>query len=437
MGEAFLGWLLDLGWVYFGPALTFLILSTFFYRGLWEHDGDRKAAMARLTASSFHQAYRAGMERVLAGMDTRPSSAELAHGMGPGRVAFSSGLLQRMMLLAVAYPIVMLIGQWLVLGTALVLGGVELAPVGSTLARGYVALWIIAIIGVLIWVARSQWRWKSLVAATAIVSLTSGGQILSNNFDVPSVVADADAVAFAVAFAVATVIESREGRNGPVPGLWLWYLAVLALVLATVVATRSAITGQDTLVIIAFFGFFPILNAVADFASVGLTRYLLRRGLNGVTIWNAILDVLGGLLIFFLLGFAAITLFHVIHPRDGVRLIDLPGLFEGLRHSPGDNWWLAVMLGSTLLPTVLHAMIGMFTVLTRYPVVLRDRVVALLRDDLPSNRKWGTAAYCVMVTLSIWVPIWALVALFSVNHGAVLRGVIVVFEGYARMIGAL
>ena len=65
----------------------------------------------------------------------------------------------------------------------------------------------------------------------------------------------------------------------------------------------------------------PLFNALFDFASAGLTRYLLRMGLDQKrAAWRAVLDGLGGIAIFFALGCALIAFFTFVTPADGVPL---------------------------------------------------------------------------------------------------------------------
>ena len=103
------------------------------------------------------------------------------------------------------------------------------------------------------------------------------------------------------------------------------------------------------------FGLLPLFNALFDFACAGLTRYLLRMGLDQKrAAWRAVLDGLGGIAIFFALGCALIIFITFVIPADGVPLLDLAQLFANLRSAPGDYIWLMITLFSTLLPTLVH-----------------------------------------------------------------------------------
>jgi hypothetical protein len=115
-------------------------------------------------------------------------------------------------------------------------------------------------------------------------------------------------------------------------------------------------------------GLLPLVNAVFDFASVGLTRYLLRLGLDQKrAAWRAVLDGLGGIAIFFALGCTLIAFVTFVVPADGVPLVDLTQLFANMRRAPGNYIWLMVTLFSTLIPTLLHLSVAVLTQGLQYP----------------------------------------------------------------------
>ena len=136
--------------------------------------------------------------------------------------------------------------------------------------------------------------------------------------------AGAAAVAFpgaaAIAFAGAGASEASQRRMGRHPGYSLALLIYLGAVLTLAVIFGAFDPDRprpETVYLILFLGALPILNAVADFASIGLTRFLLRRGLRGHGPLQAIWDILGGAVIFVLLGFATLAWLHYVIPSDG------------------------------------------------------------------------------------------------------------------------
>jgi len=200
----------------------------------------------------------------------------------------------------------------------------------------------------------------------------------------------------------------------------------------------SAQGNEGRIYIILILGLLPLMNSLADFASVGLTRFLMRRGLDGVPWWHSFLDIAGGIAIFFTLGFAIMTWLHFVRLPDGSALVDLRGLFEGLRTHPWDYGWLAFMLFTTLIPTVLHLMIGVMTCLIVYPEPVRAWIVNMLSNGHQSDVDgWiGSLSICAIITLSFWSPIILGAVLLGLDHGGLLQDVITVFVSYGLMIGA-
>ena len=264
------------------------------------------------------------------------------------------------------------------------------------------------------------------------------------------------AFAFAAAFAFAVFVETRIERFGHHPkrliALICFYLLglSLAIIFGQFVPSRTraesvflmlmlgALPLFNAMADFASIGALPLFNAMADFASIGLTRYLLRKGLTAGSSRRAIFDLCFGGVIFAALGCAIITWIHLVQPSDG-PLIHLASFFTALRATPSDYWWLAVMLGSTLLPTILHGVIAVFTVLLTYPEPLRRWLVAKLESGATSETDGWQATWviCGLMTLAIWFPIFSGWLLWKMDHSAALNGLITFFEGYAKLIGAI
>ena len=72
-------------------------------------------------------------------------------------------------------------------------------------------------------------------------------------------------------------------------------------VLVMAIKTPDVFLGgqrNQTVYVVLTFGLLPLFNALFDFACAGLTRYLLRMGLDQKrAAWRAVLDGLGGIAI--------------------------------------------------------------------------------------------------------------------------------------------
>lgn len=448
------------------------------------HDADRKRITGGLIEARWKKRYARAMGSTLDWIDDRLSAGELMHGLGPARIAWSSRLAQGTMMLAIAYPILFATAQWLGGNSIEISEGFKL-PIGSPAARAYVAVWIGGICVASYFVNVAQWCWRLPLFALAIAILFIGNSQLETA-GAPSAVAISGSFAlafafsgiFAIAFAftisiiatlahtitntislwnivsifaattipaisalkLVSIVALKEVTYGPMTlrwcGIFLGLLSTISIMIRLNPPANN-FPGQPSLIFLI--GILPILNGLADFASLGLTRLLLRKGLKNDTLKLAIYDALGGITIFLLLGFATIAWLHVVRFSDGTPLMDLNGLFEGLKTRPEDYWWLGLLLVTTLVPTTVHLSIGLLTILIQYPSWIRRPIVNLL-SDAPNSaiRGWlGSLAYCALVTLSLWAVILLIWGLLHLDGGIILSGLIAIFEWWARTIGAI
>jgi hypothetical protein len=284
--------------------------------------------------------------------------------------------------------------------------------------------------------------------AVAVTGVIAGSIALSVAFAVAIAVAGASAgvVAFSAAVAGAVAIDYLQFRTSRNPVWWLFYLLLLLTALSGVIIfsdqVHDILPNPSVRYLILFMGGIPLLNTVADYVSIGLARFYIRQGLSGEPWTNAMKAFACGILIFIILGIALISWLHFVRYPDGTSIVDLPGLFKDLADpAMRRNYiWVVVVLGTTLLPTLLHAMVATFTLVMHYPSTLGDWVA----DRLTSGGKGssvkgfqGAATYCAMVAFSIWFPIFATYVILNLGNAAILRGAIMAFKWYAGMIGAV
>ena len=421
--------------------------------------------------------YRSVMRRGLDWLDSRLSAHEAPQ--GPAQRAWSFGLLNATMALALAYPIVAITIQWL-WGSAIDFGGQEVIAVSPSQARIFTAVWLGSSLFFYLFAgaSKSRWRWPLFILATGILLL---GPIYADRFAVPGnvavastvasvgagafagTVAFAGAVAFAVvvAFGVASasadtftfkgtvagavacvVVVAEELSSRPMAWRLLYCGALVALLIVAVKMPDDFGAGQrnQAVFFMLTMGLLPLVNAVFDFASVGLTRYLLRLGLEQKrAAWRAVLDGLGGIAIFFALGCTLIAFVTFVVPADGVPLVELKQLFADMRRAPGDYIWLMVTLFSTLIPTLLHLSVAVLTLGLQYPAGVRNFVADLLERGEQSGQAALLSGICIcaMITIALWCPIWIFTFVVTHDHGAIVNAVLWGFEAFAWAIGGI
>ena len=424
-----LDWSLRQHWALGWPFLCFMALMCMpAFRDTAQNPKDRDRWLKGLRGNSTAEFYRSVMRRGLDWLDTRLSSLEAQK--GPAQKAWSSGLLDITMALALAYPISAMMVQWF-WGHAIDFGGQEMIAASPPQARIFALVWLGSASICLFFYMLSQSRWSLLwlILAMGIFIL---GSIYADDFAVPRNVGG---------FAGAVAGVEERPSNPMVVRLFSCGVLLAFLVMAIKMPDDFG-AGQGNRAVFAMltFGLLPLFNAVFDFLSAGLTRYLLRLGLEQKrAVWRAILDGLGGIAIFFALGCSLITFVTFVTPADGGPLVDLAQLFANLRTAPGDYIWLMMTLFSTLLPTLVHLSLVLLTLALHYPAGWRNFVAGLLESGAQSRQASFLSGVCIcaMITLAFWVPIWIIAAVITHDHGATLNAVLWIFETFAWAIGGV
>ena len=440
-----LDWSLRQNWALGGPIVCFIALMCIpALRNTADNPSDRAYWRDLLRHDRPAERYRSVMRRGLDWLDSRLSSHEAPQ--GPAQKAWSYSLLNATMALALAYPILAITIQWL-WGSAIDFGGQEVMAASPPQARIFTAVWLGSSVLVYLFAgaSKSRWRWTLVILATGILLL---GSIFADGFAVPGNRSRrsqahsqvAGAVAGTVAGAVAVIAETCSSR----PMAWrLLFCGVLVAPLIVAIKMPDDFgAGQRSLAVffVLTLALLPLVNAVFDFASVGLTRYLLRLGLEQKrAAWRAVLDGLGGIAIFFALGCTLIAFVTFVVPADGVPLVDLKQLFADMRRAPGDYIWLMVTLFSTLIPTLLHLSVAVLTLGLQYPAGVRNFVADLLERGEQSGQAALLSGLCIcaMITIALWCPIWIFTFVVTHDHGAIVNAVLWGFEAFAWAIGGI
>jgi len=318
-----LDWSLRQNWALGWPIVCFIALMCVpALRNTAVNPSDRAYWCDLLRHDRPAERYRSVMRKGLDWLDSRLSSREAQQ--GPAQRAWSFGLLNITMALAFAYPILAITIQWLC-GHAIDFGGQEVIAASPPQARIFTAVWLGSSLFFYLFAgaSKSRWRWTLVILATGILAL---GSIFADRFAVPRNVAVAGTGAFAfagavagtVAFAVAGTVAGAEVRSSrPMAWRLLDCGVLVALLIVAIKMPDDFGAGQLSRVVFVMLTFclLPLVNAVFDFASVGLTRYLLRLGLEQKrAAWRAVLYGLGGIAIFFALGCTLIRLCHLCCP---------------------------------------------------------------------------------------------------------------------------
>lgn len=231
-----------------------------------------------------------------------------------------------------------------------------------------------------------------VAGAVAVAGVVAGAFALAGAFAVAGVGAFAVTVAFAIAvdFAVARS-KSHGWQSGFNTG---FSLLLLVICLATPLALASLKGWSMAGPLLLFFGLLTVVNAPFDWLSLGLTRGLLRMGLAKGGAWPWVLALLDAVLASLLVVLLSAAMVLTVQAFDalagfagGKAVLPLKKLLDGMRAWPTEPefWWLYALLLSTLLPSAVNAVIGCASWLRSWP-----RVNAWLLQRMPERK--GTMA---------------------------------------------
>jgi hypothetical protein len=176
----------------------------------------------------------------------------------------------------------------------------------------------------------------------------------------------------------------------------LFLALFLPILFATYLACAELLSPQrrweDIGPLLLFLGLLPMLNAPFDWASLGLTRALLRRGLERKGWWPYAYACLDAFLANGIIVALAVTTGIGVQAFDelavhggGAKAAVLPldKLFDGIEKNPTapEYWWAYALLLSTMTPSLVNLAIGGMALTRGVPGVSR-----LLLHWIPEGR---------------------------------------------------
>lgn len=344
------------------------------------------------------------------------------------RAAMTWRLYDTALLVAVAYPLLLLVGQWAVTGDEGQLGNTIVLPAAEFWPdrAAFLIAMLIMIAGKIgqNWLSassnpflRQSSAWLLVIAFAIAVAFVVTITVTVTGSGVFAIVvsvagAGASLVVVASVGVFAILFLDRRGSQ-PLARLLLTCAMILAWLIATQMLDWTIVSERGRNMFL-FFAVLPLLDGVFDVMSYALTLSLIRRGLHArLPFLCGLADLIFACLLFLGSGATLVVVVKVLNLLTGVSFIDLPVLFAGVHDTPATYIWLYLMLFSTILPTALHGLVSMmgFQGICPHP---RRRKLANLVDAAAESQLHTVSA-------SFWLGlVWTLPVMCALALGWVI-----------------
>jgi hypothetical protein len=162
-----------------------------------------------------------------------------------------------------------------------------------------------------------------------------------------------------------SVFSAQRRQQGPFPSFFCPAMLLACLGAASWLPLLDNWESAGPLFLV--FGLLTLLNAPFDWTSLGLTRALLRRGLELGGWWPYVLALVDAALAAVIIAVLALTMVVGVQASDtlavhggGTAVLPLDTLLKGIAEYPSapEYSWLYALLLSTMIPSLVNLMIG-------------------------------------------------------------------------------
>jgi hypothetical protein len=269
----------------------------------------------------------------------------------------------------------------------------------------------------------------SAPATGLIVTSIAFGRGLAVGIAVVSAAVVSAAVVVNVAVARSSTLAIKRQRQGAF--IAAWFAVIIPTCLGVAYFSTPDEAWQICGPLVLFLGLLSLLDAPFDWASLGLTRALLRRGLELGGWWPYVLALVDAGLAALIIAALALTMVVGVQAFDalavhggGNPVLPLGALFDGIAANPSapEYWWLYALLLSTMIPSLVNLVIGGTSLVRGLPGVpsLLLRYIPERGGVLKWDRHWIATVLTAQVVAGAALGIAAQVFLVWVIIGHVM-----------------
>jgi hypothetical protein len=225
------------------------------------------------------------------------------------------------------------------------------------------------------------------------------------------------AVAMGFAF-----VASRKMRRWQGLFISMYLPSMIVLCLGVAALSSDSEIWSDPVALTLFLGLLPLLNAPFDWASLGLTRALLRRGLELGGWWPFLLGLMDAFLAVIIIAVLVVAMVLGVHAFEdlakhggGKQILPLDQLFNGIERNPTatEYWWVYALLLSSMIPSLINLMIGGVSLARDVPGLphLLLRKMPIGKAIMKHDRVWIACVLTVQDVIGAMLGVGALLFL--------------------------
>ena len=225
----------------------------------------------------------------------------------------------------------------------------------------------------------------AVAGALAVAGAVAGALALAVAGALAVALAVAGALALAVAVGVGLACQKRKGHRA-----YVGLVGASYVLLTAAFASVASELADNRKVLVFALGLLPLLNAVFDYLSYGVTLTLIKFGAARKNVWSfgvALIDAVVAYGLLVALGSSIVLTLGLINLLADGTFMDVGSILDGLRDpaARGNYTWLYLTLFSTLVPTGVHLVVGCSAFTTWLPMRAKVWIAdQILREDTGS-----------------------------------------------------
>lgn len=358
-----------------------------------------------LSAKSYESTLSGALDKVDGVLSPTKSTSETS---SIASVAWSAGAMRLSLRIALLYPMLFMLVQWVANGSGVLVNGISILPEQPVMLRRLLVLgiflftlWVVPIRDEEMQGKAENSQGNSLLISAIMVPLALVAVVIAiggrNDLIIGLLVIliaakHSGLLAVSLSVMIALFVSGQTTSIFPLAvGIGIGYIAqailgdvlkrpllfiilYLGALLAYLVFWFRISSDSDNVavIMITLIAVFPIINSLFDFLSIGLTRACLRSGIvERKPAFYGLLDLLLGSVIFIILLATIIAFFHYVKNGSGVSILPVQKLLLDPEAGVSGQAWFYMSLATTLIPTLIHSFFALIvaTPLLRLPIL--------------------------------------------------------------------